>query len=340
MESHWQHWPWLISILVAAASFLAIRPRPPFDNRWVTGTAALTVAASTVEIVAVLLAWGTTRPIPDLASAALLVALAWSTLAARGRSPGASSTVDGKARGGRKAAGPGGKTPAPDRLDLVLLSLERLDEAVAVSDPEGRIAFANEAWARLHGHRATDIIGHRWSLFHTPDQLEQQFRPLKRQAEAAGSHEGLVERRRRDGSTVSTRTRLVRLRSSGGKGDEETVGWLAIAREGSTTTSGGGVDGVEGVEGVELAHLAREVAHTFNNLLSAIVGTSGLALERLPESSDLRADLEEIESAAMRASELSGRLQSAAREIAPGDSPPTLAQRQASERQASEGRRG
>ena len=46
------------------------------------------------------------------------------------------------------------------------------------------------------------------------------------------------------------------------------------------------------------------VAHNFNNLLTAISGYSELVLARLPDDSDLRADVQEIKLAAVRAAEV------------------------------------
>jgi signal transduction histidine kinase len=59
-----------------------------------------------------------------------------------------------------------------------------------------------------------------------------------------------------------------------------------------------------------IGRLAGGVAHDFNNLLTAILASAelGLADPALPESGELRADLAEIRSAAMRAAELTKQL--------------------------------
>ncbi|MGZ4397871.1 MAG: PAS domain S-box protein, partial [Gaiellaceae bacterium] len=53
-----------------------------------------------------------------------------------------------------------------------------------------------------------------------------------------------------------------------------------------------------------VGRLAGGVAHNFRNLLTAIIGYSELALRKLPEGSDVRADVEEIRRAAGRATDV------------------------------------
>ncbi len=62
-----------------------------------------------------------------------------------------------------------------------------------------------------------------------------------------------------------------------------------------------------------VGRLAGGVAHDFNNMLGVILGHSQLALERLPPSDPLFADLKEIEKAALRSSDLTRQLLAFAR---------------------------
>ena len=57
-----------------------------------------------------------------------------------------------------------------------------------------------------------------------------------------------------------------------------------------------------------VGRLAGGVAHDFNNLLTAIRGFTELAMERLPEASPIRADLDEVILSTRRAQELTGKL--------------------------------
>lgn len=67
----------------------------------------------------------------------------------------------------------------------------------------------------------------------------------------------------------------------------------------------------------DFALRVRQIAHNFNNSLSAVVGGAGMVMGALPEDSQTFRDLEQIEDAAMQAAELTSELQRAARNIAP-----------------------
>lgn len=67
----------------------------------------------------------------------------------------------------------------------------------------------------------------------------------------------------------------------------------------------------------DLALHSRQIAHNFNNILSAVVGGAGMVMDAVPEGSQEFQDLEQIEDAAMRAAELTAELQRVAREVAP-----------------------
>ncbi len=62
-----------------------------------------------------------------------------------------------------------------------------------------------------------------------------------------------------------------------------------------------------------LGRLAGGVAHDFNNLMTAVVGYTGIIAHSLPESDPRQADLAEIEKAAIRAGELTQQLLAFAR---------------------------
>ncbi len=67
-----------------------------------------------------------------------------------------------------------------------------------------------------------------------------------------------------------------------------------------------GVQQAQKLEGLGL--LAGGVAHDFNNILTAIIGSAAVALEELPAASPSRADLEQVISAAERAAKLTRQM--------------------------------
>jgi len=62
-----------------------------------------------------------------------------------------------------------------------------------------------------------------------------------------------------------------------------------------------------------IGRLAGGVAHDFNNLMTAVIGYTGMVIESLPEDDSRRADLDEVDRAARRAGELTQQLLAFAR---------------------------
>ena len=59
---------------------------------------------------------------------------------------------------------------------------------------------------------------------------------------------------------------------------------------------------------VDLGHLVGSVAHDFNNLFTAILGSTDLLLEMLPAGHPGREEAEEVRKAALRAADLTRQL--------------------------------
>ena len=61
--------------------------------------------------------------------------------------------------------------------------------------------------------------------------------------------------------------------------------------------------------------LAGGIAHDFNNILTPILGYTDMALEELPEESNLRFDIEQINNAAHRGKDLVQQILTFSREV-------------------------
>jgi PAS domain S-box-containing protein len=81
-------------------------------------------------------------------------------------------------------------------------------DAIAVSDPDGRVRLANPAYYSLYGRSAEEVIGHSFALIFSPDQrawAENLYRETFHSQPATGSVEQVV--RRADGAELTVQAR-------------------------------------------------------------------------------------------------------------------------------------
>jgi signal transduction histidine kinase len=105
-----------------------------------------------------------------------------------------------------------------------------------------------------------------------------------------------------DREPVDLRVFFVRMRHDG-----KTTGWMMLMRDRSAETA---LEAqlLQAQKMEAIGRLAGGVAHDFNNVLTAIVGHADLLVERLPQDSTFRDDVDEIRKAAARATALTRRL--------------------------------
>ncbi len=204
------------------------------------------------------------------------------------------------------------KRMASEALRMLERAVEQSKDGIAVIDLGGSTQFVNEAWARMHGYEVPEVLGHHLSLFHTPDQMEEQVEPFLDRARESDAGEGEVWHRRKNGSIFPTRMSCTLLRDQA----ENASGFVAFARDVTESRRADEErlrleDRVRQSEKLQsLGILAGGIAHDFNNLLTGILGNAGLLLKELPEDADQRTSgrLRQIETASERAAELTDQL--------------------------------
>jgi PAS domain S-box-containing protein len=96
-------------------------------------------------------------------------------------------------------------------------AVEQSGDGIALSGLDGRLRWVNEAWARMHGYRADEVIGRHLGIFHTQEQLETEVNPFNERLLATGSNEGEVGHARKDGTTFPTWMSTTLLMDANGK---------------------------------------------------------------------------------------------------------------------------
>lgn len=184
--------------------------------------------------------------------------------------------------------------------------LDKAQDAIMVSELDGRIRYLNKAAERLFGWSAQEVLGQS-SLelkLVDPDQLQHPSRQLLETGEWAGR----LQQRRKDGSafTVEAHWSLVR--------DEEGNPNAVFGISTDITERLALEDQLRQAQRLEsLGQLTGGVAHDFNNLLTVIQGNAELLEEELEGQQRLSKLAEMIRKASQRGAQLTHRLLAIAR---------------------------
>ncbi|MCC6728605.1 MAG: PAS domain S-box protein [Chthonomonadales bacterium] len=179
--------------------------------------------------------------------------------------------------------------------------------AVVLIGPDRRVQMWNPAAERIFGWSAEEVLGEPYPLVPVghAEEHERAWGQLQR---GQGVTSMQTQRQRRDGSLVEVSISAAPVRGAGGGGVsavailEDMTERRELARQ---------LLHAQKMEGI--GRLAGGVAHDFNNLLTAILGYSEMAAAALPAGSEARVFLQNVESAAMRASDLTRQLLAFAR---------------------------
>jgi PAS domain S-box-containing protein len=210
----------------------------------------------------------------------------------------------------RLKAGVAERELVEEAMRMLERAVEQSIDGIAVTDLAGSTQFLNESWARIHGYEVFEVLGYDLTLFHTPEQMQDQVFPLMKRVRERGVFQGEVWHRRKDGAEFPTWMSVTRLQDA----DDEPVGMVAIARDVTDRRRSAEEQlrleaKAQQAEKLEsLAKLAAGIAHDYNNLLTGVLGNASLALRELESGSPARGKLRQIESAGERAATLSDQL--------------------------------
>jgi PAS domain S-box-containing protein len=179
--------------------------------------------------------------------------------------------------------------------------LDNAHVSVSVLTPDGVVLEVNRYMLDLLGVTEDAIVGHHIREFQVPGQEEETVAAYQANVRQGEGRTRDVELRRPDGTTVLMDFSAVRVRY----GDDDLV--LTIGRD--VTAERRMERQLQMAQRMEaVGRLAGGVAHDFNNLLTAIRGYAELLREDLPDAAPGREDVDEILTAAGRATALTRQL--------------------------------
>jgi len=89
------------------------------------------------------------------------------------------------------------------QLKLLSLAVNQSSEGIAVIDPDGNLEYSNNAFAKMHGYSAEELVGKKISIFHTPEQMPH-VEAVNLEIKQTGSFKGEIWHVKREGTVFPT----------------------------------------------------------------------------------------------------------------------------------------
>ena len=197
-----------------------------------------------------------------------------------------------------------------ERLEFHGLVQAQVREALIVVNGDKHITMWNAGAEALFEVPASQALGAHADVVLTPRIVDADMEAVRIQVERAGFWRGEMRIRRPDGTEVHVEATSQVLRQADGvPGGRLIVVHDIDARKRSEQERRRLEAQIQHVQKLEsLGVLAGGIAHDFNNLLVGMLGHAGLALADLPPDSPARHRIQQIETCALRAAELTNQM--------------------------------
>jgi PAS domain S-box-containing protein len=190
------------------------------------------------------------------------------------------------------------KRAEEERIRLAT-AIEQASESIIISDRPGTIHYVNPAFEKLSGFNREEIIGQNFRILKSNKHDEAFYREMYDIISRGHIWTGRIINTMKDGTLREFETRISPVKDSSG----EIINFVSVNRD---------VTQEKALE-AQLRHaqrmdaigtLAGGVAHDFNNILSALIGYTELALDDAKKGSLQYENLQEVLVAGSRAKDL------------------------------------
>jgi len=185
----------------------------------------------------------------------------------------------------------------------LMAAIEQAGEAIVMTDAQGIIQFVNPAFKQMTGYRGKEAVGRNLSMLKSGEQDDPFYQDLWETISAGNTWAGRMVNKRKDGTLYTEESTISPVRDAANR----IVNYVAVKRDITDHLRlAEQFQQAQKMEAVGL--LAGGVAHDFNNMLTVIQGYTELALNKVGQDQQLHADLEEINKAALRSSDITRQL--------------------------------
>jgi len=191
---------------------------------------------------------------------------------------------------------------AQSALQKAHAAIEQSPAAILITDRDGIIEYANEAFSRMCGWPREQLLGRNPRILKSGEQDQAFYAGLWNTVLDGRTWKGRMHNRRRDGSLFWEEATISPLRDDSGQITHLVANILDITEALEAAASRERLEAhLARTQRLEsLGSLAGGVAHDINNVLGAIMALASLHQDEVPEGSRLRRDLDAIVKACER----------------------------------------
>lgn len=188
-------------------------------------------------------------------------------------------------------------------LARLAMAVDQAAEAIVITDSTPIILYANPAFERHTGYRATEVVGQNPRILKSGQHPLDFYHKMWKHLESGQPWQGHVINRRRDGTLIDVQQVISPIFAEDGTIANFVSVWRDVTRERQLEEQ---VRQAQKMDSI--GRLAGGIAHDFNNLLTAIIGLAGLAQEKLPPDHPAASYLQDMVRASRRSSRLTQQL--------------------------------
>ncbi|NJN95187.1 MAG: PAS domain S-box protein [Anaerolineales bacterium] len=186
--------------------------------------------------------------------------------------------------------------------------MDQVNDAVIITDPAGHIVYVNPAFEQMTGYCQVEVLGQTPRLLKSGKNDQAFYAELWSTITEGHTWRGRSLNKKKDGTFYTCDMAITPVFDEYG----EIINFVAIERDVSQSLQL--EEQYRQAQKMEsVGRLASGVAHDFNNILTAIIGYTGLSIRALPDDSPIRANLQGVEASAERAANLTRQLLAFAR---------------------------